>query len=156
MDEAGARLREALPRAIVQSCGIDGAGGGVGGAAARVFSGEGEDATAWRQHAHRLLGEAVVADRPGARLPQWLASPSPTAPLHLALDAVLARKRIPCAQKLGQIEAMLGALAGKLPLTGAPMTPGIDVDGIFMMEKRDKSYLPRDRGWLNPNGPEWQ
>ena len=151
--DPGVRLREALPRALVQACDLPRVGGSAGG---RVFGGGGEDAAAWRQHARRLLEDAMAADRPGAQLPRWLASPSPTAPLHTALDAVLARKRIPCAQKLGQIEAMLGALEGKLPLTGAPMTPGVDVDGIFLMEKRDKSYLPKDRGWFNANGPEWQ
>ena len=118
------------------------------GASRSAFTGSGTQSAAWRQYAQQLLSDVVKSDRMDARLPKWLRSTEADAPLFVALDAALERKRIPCAQKLGQIEAMLAALKGKLPLSGAPMTPAVDVDGIFLMEKRDKSYVPEDRRWL--------
>ena len=118
------------------------------GASRSAFTGSGTQSAAWRQYAQQLLSDVVKSDRMDARLPKWLRSTEADAPLFVALDAALERKRIPCAQKLGQIEAMLAALKGKLPLSGAPMTPAVDVDGIFLMEKREKSYVPEDRRWL--------
>ena len=73
------------------------------------------------------------------------------APLAAALDTVMARKRVPCAEKLEQIEAMQSALGGRTgPLSGAPLED-VDVDQIFMIEKRDKTYLPADRTWFKPH-----
>ena len=37
-------------------------------------------------------------------------------------------------------------------LSGAALSH-IDVDGIFNIEKRDRSYVPRDRAWFQ--GREW-
>ena len=140
-DDVGSRLREALPRAV---------SGGCGRSEQLVFMGA---ADRWRGYAMRLLAEAVAADGPTRALPAWLRDESSGAPLAMALEAVLRRKRLPCAAKLEQIEAMRDALDGAAvgggqPLSGAPLD-AIDVDGIFKIEKRDKSYLPRDRNWFN-------
>ena len=67
------------------------------------------------------------------------------------MAALAAHKR--AAELSEQIEAMRDALDGAAvgggqPLSGAPLD-AIDVDGIFKIEKRDKSYLPRDRNWFN-------
>ena len=50
-----------------------------------------------------------------AQLPNiyWLQDDSSDAPLFATLATVLARKRIPCAHKLEQLEAMRTALASK-------------------------------------------
>lgn len=47
-----------------------------------------------------------------------------------------------------QLDAFLEAIAGRT-LDGRPM-PDIDIDDIFRIEKRDKSYIPADRDWHNP------
>ena len=141
--DIGARLREGLPRVVALRCGLS---------EQPLFTASGEGA--WRKYARQLAADAVAVDqRASSALPEWLFSLAADAPLFVALDAVLARKRIPCSQKLDQIEAMQSALVGKLPLTGEPLTPGIDVDAIFMIEKKDKSYLPRDKSWFRPG--EW-
>ena len=111
----------------------------------------------WRRYATSLLTAAVEAegmghaDRGAAQHapPQWLDRHAPSEPLYAALDAVLQRKRIPCVLKRTQIEAMQAAVAGRPPLTGAPLDD-IDVDQIFLIEKQDKSYLPADRTWFQP------
>ena len=53
---------------------------------------------------------------PTYRLPiysDWLQDDSSDAPLFATLDRVLTRKRLPCARKLEQLEAMRTALASK-------------------------------------------
>lgn len=57
------------------------------------------------------------------------------------------RKRVACANKLDQLEAMQQALLGREPLDGTALTE-VDVDAIFKIEKRDKSYVPQDRTWF--------
>ena len=78
---------------------------------------------------------------------QWLQSTQAEAPLFAALDAVMRRKRVACANKLDQLEAMQQALLGREPLDGTALTE-VDVDSIFKIEKRDKSYVPQDRSWF--------
>jgi hypothetical protein len=137
--EAGARLREALPRAVAVRCGLSDR---------RVFTHE-EHGT-WRTYAVGLLSDALALDGAlGGLTPPWLRADAADAPLALALEAVLRRKRIPCALKLEQIETMRDAVRGRTPLTGAALSD-IDVDGIFRIEKRDKAYLPADRDWFQP------
>ena len=143
--DVGARLREAVPRAVMVRCGVSNR---------PVFT---SDADArWRTYAVNLLADAIAADGVlGGRLPSWLHSTASDAPLVATLEAVLRRKRQPCAAKLEQIEAMRDALSGQLghavgrALSGTPLDE-IDVDAIFKIEKRDKGYLPRDQAWYRP------
>ena len=135
-EDVGSRLREALPRTLAQGCELS-----------DKPSFTATRAAGWRRYAIGLLLDALRADGPSAA-PRWLdAHAPPDAPVFAALDGVLRRKRIPCDQKRAQIEAMQAALAGRLPLSGEPLAE-IDVDAIFKIEKRDKSYLPADREWF--------
>ncbi len=158
LETLGARLREALPRALVGSCG---GGAAAAGAAPKVFSDSSWANREWRKHASWLMRYAIKTDaeagatwraKPGG-LPAWLIPVLPEsmqvdAAIFVALDAVLHRKRISCRGKLAQIEAMRDALDGRLPLTGEPVQ-GVDVDAIFAIEKSDKTWLPQDRSWHN-------
>ena len=135
--DAGARLREALPRAIMAECARS---------EAPFFTVPKE--ASWRRYAVDLLESAIIEDG-RMRPPEWLQHTAPEDALFVALDAVIVRKRIPCYLKRTQIEAMQAAVAGRTPLTGEPQS-SIDVDTIFLIEKQDKSYLPRDRTWFQP------
>ena len=110
------------------------------------------DAAAWRRYATDLLADALGADAQRAlrELPRWMSSHATDAPLFEALDAVMRRKRVPCNSKRSQIEAMQQALDGRLALDGQSL-PEVDVDAIFKIEKRDKSYIPYDRTWFQPS-----
>jgi hypothetical protein len=131
--ELGARLREALPRALMVPASLLHAQSGTGGAAmaegmpAEGAPGDGAaramrptfakggtiDAQPWRLHAQSLLSAAMAAD--GMRVPGWLTqtsdagSPGATQreALFLELDVVLHRKRVPCELKLEQIDRFL-------------------------------------------------
>ncbi len=141
--DAGARLREALPRVLA---------GGCERSERAVFSHPTDpSAPGWRGYATGLLAAAVEEDERAALggPPTWLHGLEPGAPLFRALDAVLRRKRIPCHLKRTQIEAMQAALGGRHTLTGEPLAD-IDVDAIFLLEKHDKSYLPQDKMWFQP------
>lgn len=143
--DAGARLREALPRVIVGACERS---------ERAVFTDPGQEG--WRRYAVGLLADAAKEDGK-SRFPTWLKRLEPRSPLFSALDAVLQRKRIPCHLKREQIEAMLAALgdrgagpaSGPGALTGAPLAD-IDVDTIFRIEKTDRSYMPQDKIWFEP------
>jgi hypothetical protein len=136
----GVRLREALPRALVRQCKTS---------EAASFTDPANDG--WRAYAVSLLMETLRDNASSEALPAALSLLDARAPLFEALDAVLRRKRIPCTHKLEQIEAMADALKEHaLPLTGQPVQ-GVDVDSIFLLEKRDRSYLPADREWFQPN-----
>ena len=140
-EDAGARLREALPRALMAGCEVSDR---------PTFSSP--DAAAWRRYATDLLADALGADAQRAlrELPRWMSSHATDAPLFEALDAVMRRKRVPCNSKRSQIEAMQQALDGRLALDGQSL-PEVDVDAIFKIEKRDKSYIPYDRTWFQPS-----
>lgn len=109
--------------------------------------------------ASELLRDALQEDGAVSLPAGWRAEGGADAHLHGMLDRVLGRKRVACAQKLQQIEAMRDALAGSdhrcatsagCSLTGERVGgdgAGIDVDGIFLIEKRDKAYQPRDKAW---------
>ena len=140
-EDAGSRLREALPRYIAAECVHS----------PRPFFTVPEEAS-WRRYATSLLAAAIHEDN-RSKLggpPAWLSNTEPTEPLFQAMDAVLYRKRIPCALKRQQIEAMQGEMRKRpQPLTGEPILD-VDVDTIFRLEKQDKSYLPQDKTWFNP------
>jgi hypothetical protein len=115
------------------------------------------DDNGWRSYARRLLTDVLRADHQYSRsgapgLPEALAADVPDAPLFVAIDRVLRRKRIPCSLKLEQIETMRDAVRGRTPLSGA-LVEGVDVDSIFLIEKRDRSYIPADRAWFRAR--EW-
>ena len=140
---AGPRLREALPRVLARACTQSSSPTFVAPSAA-----------GWRQYTLQLLETAIREDEIAtgralwAKLPSWLSDARPSAELFASLDAVLARKRIPCDLKRKQIEAMQEALADRPPLTGA-LVEDVDVDAIFRIEKADRSYLPADRTWFD-------
>ena len=136
--------------------GRGGGGGGIGSrlrecaACPRAICAVGASRSAFTQRDARRHGGSARSSSVGRRqigsdgctLPKWLRSTEPRAPL-LALDAALERKRIPCT-RLGQIGPCWLRSRGSCR-SRAPMTPAVDVDGIFLMEKRDKSYVPEDR-----------
>ena len=96
-DEPGARLREALPRAVAARCGKSNA---------KIFTHAKVDR--WRRHVIQLLSDVYASD--GRNLPKWLRDSSIDAPLIVALEGVNARKRLPCEAKLNQLVAMRDAL----------------------------------------------
>ncbi|KAL1514548.1 hypothetical protein AB1Y20_003645 [Prymnesium parvum] len=140
----GAALRASLPRALLAPCERT---------ARRRFTNPHAAWDEWRHAARDLLVEAWGGGGEGVSRapPAWVASLEATDPLAERLDAVLLRKRTPCHGKLDQISAFLEATAGRT-LDGRPQ-PDIDIDAIFQIEKRDKSYIPADRRWFRPR--EW-
>ena len=98
-DEMGARLREALPRAVAAH---DVASRTPRYLRTRRWIG------ARRRHAVQLLSDVYASD--GRNLPKWLRDSSIDAPLIVALEGVNARKRLPCEAKLNQLVAMRDAL----------------------------------------------
>ena len=137
----GVRLREALPRQLLAPP-PPGAALASNGSAAWA---------GWRCHALALLADALKADG-GGTAAEW-----GDAALLDALDAALARKRIPRALKLAQIDAFLSAMEardrGGGGLLGELGVLDVDIDAIFKIEKADKSWMPAQRAWYNAR--EW-
>ena len=137
----GVRLREALPRQLLAPP-PPGAALASNGSAAWA---------GWRCHALALLADALKADGGGTPV-EW-----GDAALLDALDAALARKRIPRALKLAQIDAFLSAMEardrGGGGLLGELGVLDVDIDAIFKIEKADKSWMPAQRAWYNAR--EW-
>lgn len=147
--DVGMRLREALPRALMAPC--------LPTPAAHLgrFSDPAAAWDAYRQHAHALLADALAAEGTEAELTaagwdQGWGKNDAEAPLFQALDSVLDRKRVACAGKLRQLDAVLSATRG-LKLDGSPQS--LDILSIFRIEKQDHSYLPRSQDWFRPR--EW-
>ena len=135
------QLREGLPRALLAPL----AAGATGN-----FGVAGAPWEGWRRHAEQLLRATLAAE--DVTPPPWMSAEAggglaAGGAYARELDAVLARKRIPAALKLRQIGASLEAMAAMERDPG--YTP--DIDGIFRIEKSDRSYLPEDRAWFNPN-----
>ena len=96
-----------------------------------------------------LLADALKVDGGGPA--EW-----GDAALLDALDAALARKRIPRALKLAQIDAFLSAMEARDRGGGGLLGGGVldvDIDAIFKIEKADKSWMPAQRAWYNAR--EW-
>jgi len=137
----GADLREALPRALL----------GLGTEGPTFADGGSEPG--WREHVLRMLRRSLAAE--GAAPAAWLTAESEDAlRLYTELDDVLARKRVPAALKLKQIERLLAEMAGR-PLRGAQVD--VDIDAIFKTEKQDKSYIPShpDKIWFPHRVKDW-
>ncbi|KAL1499685.1 hypothetical protein AB1Y20_011882 [Prymnesium parvum] len=130
-----------------------------------VFSAEGPDAAGWRGYALHLLIKALLAESPWSTPYKWLADSEAGAPLFVALDGVLSRKRLSCAQKLEQLEAMRAALLSKGVSPDGPLpevvldhgdgrADDIDALAIFNLEKHLREHVPGDPTWAVPS--EWR
>mmetsp|Transcript_39300 Transcript_39300/g.83764 ORF Transcript_39300/g.83764 Transcript_39300/m.83764 type:complete len:251 (-) Transcript_39300:182-934(-) len=146
-DELGVLLREALPRALMAP-----------DVECPCFAGPGGDVDfgRWREHALEMLKGLVPQDAsPSLGQMDWLRLEDSAMALYFKqLDGVLVRKRVPMVQKLSQIESFLGAM-GAYDKTDGSTPEGVDIDTIFRIEKKDRSYLPKDRSWYTSVGM-WQ